>query len=356
MLGHAWGAGSVKRLNVLLGPILLANAVKSFALPRVQAYAVLPHALTPPHSRATRAIFQHAKPNDNSDLVNSEQLFGGFTAKQRLREEIESPFRTFRLAIFSFSTASALLALYFSAINTLKASMGGFPDAPTLESALTSDVINVAAVIGCGLITYRDLKSGDANLARIAKGGALAKLSVSPSGVSAAARVPLSNYRRGSRILIAAGGPDYLSTLARSLTSDQLSDQNDLVERLAAVDVVVVPVLLETKGTTVGDARTCWLGTEGEPGDKNFDITRGNEVVAFPSGTGAWAAYLADEVATATTQGFDVINTGFTITVKKNGRILRRATGQPQWGSLIGAMEVMDGKFGMPGDTEKYGS
>ena len=80
-------------------------------------------------------------------------------------------------------------------------------------------------------------------------------------------------------------------------------------------------------------------------------------MVAFPVAGGAdWAEYLKDDLDTMRAQGFDVMEKGFTITVKKNGRILRRATGQPNWGGLIGSMEVMDGsKFGMPGDSEKYG-
>jgi hypothetical protein len=48
----------------------------------------------------------------NDDL---EKTFGGYTAKQRLREEVESPFRTFRVYFFGCSTFSAFVALYFSA-------------------------------------------------------------------------------------------------------------------------------------------------------------------------------------------------------------------------------------------------
>ena len=65
---------------------------------------------------------------------------------------------------------------------------------------------------------------------------------------------------------------------------------------------------------------------------------------------------LAPELETAQSQGFDVLKKGVCIIIKKNGRILRRATGQPQWSGLLGTMEVLDGsKFGMPGDSEKYG-
>ena len=50
-----------------------------------------------------------------------------------------------------------------------------------------------------------------------------------------------------------------------------------------------------------------------------------------------------------------MLKKGVCIIIKKNGRILRRATGQPQWSGLLGTMEVLDGsKFGMPGDSEKY--
>ena len=42
--------------------------------------------------------------------------------------------------------------------------------------------------------------------------------------------------------------------------------------------------------------------------------------------------------------------------MKKNGRILRRATGLPPFGDMVGMMEVADGsKFGMIGDSERYG-
>ena len=70
----------------------------------------------------------------------------------------------------------------------------------------------------------------------------------------------------------------------------------------------------------------------------------------------AWETYLKSEIETAQGQGFDVLQKGVTIIVKKNGRILRRATGLPPWGDLIATMEVADGsRFGMPGDSERYG-
>jgi hypothetical protein len=289
----------------------------------------------------------------------NQQTFGGYTVKQRLREEVESPFRKVRLVFFGSSVGSALTALYFSALSTIKAVAGGYSDAPPLDEALTSDAINLGAAIICGVLAYREWKVGESNLERIARGGKLASLVVEPA--VSAGKKQLSSYRRAYRVLIAAGGPGYISTMARSLTSDQLKDTNIIPEKLQEVDIILVPVLLDKTDTgkiVVRDTRTYWK-EKIEPSpeiDRNFDITRANNVVAFPVGNGQWLDYLQSEIDTASNQGFDVLEKGITITVKKNGRILRRATGQPPFGDLIGTMEIADGsKFGMPGDSERYG-
>jgi hypothetical protein len=79
-------------------------------------------------------------------------------------------------------------------------------------------------------------------------------------------------------------------------------------------------------------------------------------LIAFPLVLNMWNEYIDSEIKTAVGQGFDVMSKGVTITVKKNGRILRRATGLPPYPDYIGVMEVADGsRFGMPGDSERYG-
>ena len=305
--------------------------------------------------------FQLALSPSNEDEL--QKTFGGYTAKQRLREEVESPFRTARLFFFGASTGSALVALYFSIFAAIKATVGGFSDAPSLDEALTSCAINAGAAIACGFLTYRDWQAGNTNLERIAQGGKLAKLQVRPMTEDSAKVVALANYRRNARILVAAGGKDYIETLCRSLCADQKSDENTLARGLEASDVIVVPVLLLPKNGNgeygVGDTASTWLQTTPvESQDRNWDVRRAERVVAFPRDAAAWAAYLRPELETAAVkQGVDVVSKGITIVVKKNGRILRRATGQPQFEGLIETMEVMDGsRFGMPGDDEKYSS
>lgn len=289
------------------------------------------------------------------------QTFGGYTVKQRLREEVESPFRKVRLIFFASSAGSALTALYFSSLSALKAYMGGFSDAMPLDEALTSCAINIAGAAGCGLLAYRDYQAGQANLERIAKGGKLAKLAVTPADIHKEKSVKtLSEYRRNSRVLICAGGTNYIEDVCKSLNADQLSDENNLPELLEEVDMLVVPVLLTgANDNFVGDAKAVWRGTSVDPddvGNRNFDSTCSDNVVAFPWNNAAWADFLKSEIGTAEKQGFDVLSKGITIAVKKNGKILRRATGKPRWSEFVGAMEVLDGsRFGMPGDSEKYG-
>jgi len=297
---------------------------------------------------------------------NAEKLstkFGGYTVKQRLREEVESPFRKVRLVFFGSSAGSALTALYFSATNVLKAKMGGYPDSPSLEDSLTSCGINVAAAIICAFLAYRDYKAGEANLARIARGGALAKLNVMPAKEKLYQNKisTLGDYRRTSRVLICAGGEEYIEELCRSLNSDQMKGENVIAQRLAEVDVLVVPVLLLPESTAsskpvIGDCKVCWAGTLPTDRDRNFDSSRADDVIGFPRGDASWSDYLKDDFDTAQGQGFDVLKKGITVTVKKNGKILRRATGMPRWLEFVDTLEVADGsKFGMPGDSEKYG-
>lgn len=319
-------------------------------------------------SLSTTLLAEPSKSNSNSNInknipptrlsTNNDPAFlsqdaGGFTVKQRLREEVESPFRKVRLVFFGSSAGSALTALYFSLLSTIKAVQGGYADAPPLDEALTSDAINLGAAVVCGLLAFREYKTGQANLERIAQGGRLAALSLELA--NGGGRKRLKDYRRFSRVVIAAGGEDYIARLCRSLTADQLQDSNVLPQKLEDVDILVVPVLLSSINK-VGNTKEAWNKVEPTEGDRNMNIVRANNIVGYPLDGPAWETYLRSEIETAQGQGFDVLQKGVTIIVKKNGRILRRATGLPPWGDLIATMEVADGsRFGMPGDTERYG-
>jgi hypothetical protein len=281
--------------------------------------------------RQTSNHFSTPNNNNENDLSLGEK-FGGFTVKQRLREEVESPFRKVRLAFFGFSSASAFVALYFSALAALKANIGGYTDSIPLDDALQTCAINAAGALGFGVLALREMKVGQANLERIAKGGLLARLGVeiantttssSSTSSSSSSRRTLGDYRRASRVIIAAGGSEYINKLALSLCSDQLSDVNTLPSALTGVDIVIVPVLLD-KECKVVDVKSAWRNASPGPNDRNYDSARADEIVAFPVGFSTWNEYLKSDIETAKKQGFDVMVKGITITVKKNGRILRR--------------------------------
>ena len=308
--------------------LLPPPTVVAFTTPRGGIVRCAHHSAKSSPSSSVRLSSTPNKNNNgnNNDPSIAEKL-GGFTVKQRLREEVESPFRKVRLAFFSFSAASASVALYFSALAALKANIGGYADAIPLEDALQTCAINAAGVVGLGALAISEANAGQANLERIAKGGLLARLEVEPASSSSGGGNPgrraLGDYRRASRVVIAAGGAGYVSRLAMSLCSDQLSDANTIPSALAGVDTIVVPVLLDGKCQAV-DARHAWRNATPGPGDRNFDASRADEIVAFPAGFASWNQYLKSDVETARKQGFDVLEKGITITVKKNGRILRR--------------------------------
>jgi hypothetical protein len=303
-----------------------------------------------------------ASPNDQQQEERLQSTFGGYTVKQRLREEVESPFRPVRLYFLGYSTVSAAVALYFSAFNAAKLVATTTADSSALlNDALQSCAINVGALVLFAYLTYRDWQAGNVNLERIARGGQLAKLRVVTGATGE--RRNLASYRRQARLCLAVGSQSYIETLCRTLSADQLSDTNTLVQGLTEADVIIVPVLLQkeegssstSQQLVVGDSRQVWQATQPQAGDRHFDVHRADAVLAFPAFLPQYTDYLQSEIATCQAQGFNVLDKGFVLVIKKNGKILRRATGQPPLPDLIGTMQVLDRNFGMPGDTEKYG-
>jgi hypothetical protein len=99
-------AAAMNRLFLLLSIASLSPCTEAFTARNPKSAAA---------ARITQSPTLFSTPNNNAD-DNLGEKFGGFTTKQRLREEIESPFRKVRLAFFSFSSVSAFVALYFSAL------------------------------------------------------------------------------------------------------------------------------------------------------------------------------------------------------------------------------------------------
>lgn len=207
------------RLTTIISLFLVAPAVGAFSIKPLKHN----HCIKVPNGVRTHRCPTLVLNSMNEKEAALAEASNGYTVKQRLREEIESPFRKVRLAFFAFSSASAFVAFYFSALAALKANIGGYDDVLPLDEALVQVAINAGGALGFGALAIREVKVGQANLERIAKGGLLARLVVEPA-IEEESKRTLKDYRRTSRVVIAAGGSEYIRSLAMSLCSDQLAD------------------------------------------------------------------------------------------------------------------------------------
>ena len=123
--------GSSSNMTRLLAFVFIAGMAQALLAPRsaklVSSPSTRARGVEGASFKNNRLMQLAAMPDDDEP-----ELFGGYTAKQRMREEIESPFRKVRLIFFGASTGSALLALYFSILNVAKAATGGIPVSNTL--------------------------------------------------------------------------------------------------------------------------------------------------------------------------------------------------------------------------------
>ena len=97
------------------------------------------------------------------------------------------------------------------------------------------------------------------------------------------------------------------------------------------MDLVVVPALVDATGA-VNDAAPAG---DRRPRTKATGTWRSAAVVAFPRGPRVRVSEAGAR------ERLDPVEKGLVIVVK-NGRVLRRLTGQPPWSSLVGTMEVGD--------------
>ena len=143
-----------------------------------------------------------------------------------------------------------------------------------------------------------------------------------------------------------------MQTLARSLSADQRADENTLHGgvRSTHVDLVVGPGARRRErgrerrvDASWNDAAACWRRRPRTKATGTSTSSGPRTSLRSLAGRAGRETYLKQELETARSQGFDPVEKGLVIVVKKNGRVLRRLTGQPPWSSLVGTMEVADG-------------
>ncbi|KAG8457084.1 hypothetical protein KFE25_009844 [Diacronema lutheri] len=307
-----------------------------------------PRHVAPSRARVTQRTPRSlavAKEGGNDDREDTQ-----WTAKQLMREEIESPFRKPRQTIAAFSAFSASVALLVSGSRSASCVLGGVCVQPLAE-LLPNVAIDAGVIAFAAVSLWTDSRAQASKLRRIARGAELANLQLSAvsssggtgaegaaEGVPTRANVAVKDFRKARRVVIVAGGASVYERVIASASSH--------AAELRDGEIVVVPVLLR----------------EGAPADKLVEpsgCTGGVDAAAAPWGDAAgvfytprgpesWGRWLAAEVQTAVSQGFDVHGSGITIAVKKSGKVGKRSTSVPSWPALVGMLRLADANFGMP--------
>jgi hypothetical protein len=225
-----------------------------------------------------------------------------------LREEVESPFRKVRFFVYATSAAGCITSLVVSLARILAALSGVNTD--LLNQSLENVAVDSAVLALIALAWKRDTEAQQSKLQRAAKGAELARLTIraynGDESNSKNSIMPLSSLRQGrgieKRVAICAASSEKLSSvLQASIPMGQSLTENDWV---------IVPVVVP-QGTAP-------LGLDKELLEQKW--------LALPCG-GNWKAVLDDEVAQASSQGIDIDTDGFTIVMKKNGKVGQRTKG-----------------------------
>lgn len=277
---------------------------------------------------------RHLALSSNDDQENGQQTY---SQKQLLKEETEAPFRKIRFFTYLSIALGAGVGSLVSFTGLLASSVKGISNG---GDDLYNLGINLGLIAITAVLWNRDIKSQDALLDRIQKGGKLAGLKVRLNEVDGPLVVKLADLRRDrgieKRVVIVAAPQELLSSSLESAVKQSAS--------LAANDLLMVPLQIERS-----DERSAY--TLRIPAVSDIDILTGegstraqfDSVVALPSGIDAWNDAMRAELSVAIKQQPEVLNRGITIVIKKNGKVGTRRFGVPIWESIVDDVEARRG-------------
>eukprot|EP00904_Undaria_pinnatifida_P009430 jgi/Undpi1/5617/HiC_scaffold_2.g00892.m1 len=283
---------------------------------------------------------QRRRGSSGSDARRGRGAAGGLAMQQsdddarktklRLRVEAESPFRKVRIFIFSSFVISATVGLLVSTTRAIALSQGIDQGQAADELALNI-AVDLGAIAASVFLVRRDLAAQDARMTRMEIGAKLAGLKVRMQLKDDQSTVTLSALRRDrgrdKRVAVLVGGPDAVrSSLESALPYG---------EALENSDILIVPLVLE--GSPGGGGASQGLRASG--GENDLESAAGMAHVGLPVALNRWQEYIDSEVETAVSQGIDPVKDGFSLVLKKNGRIGARSKGCPPWGTLVGDVE-----------------
>eukprot|EP00960_Hanusia_phi_P056388 763252-Hanusia_phi.AAC.4 len=232
--------------------------------------------------------------SDKEDFLNRD--VGGFTQKQRFREEIESPFRKIRLFLFPAAAASAALGAFIAGTRLLAMSTGvtGYDFDQTLQN-FGVDVLGATAF---ALLYWNDINARDRDLLRIARSGKLSTLTLKiASETGREAALPMKAFRKQRRIAIIAGGKDVVQ-VAREMARAGAED-------LTQVGAIVLPLQLDQVDSLdpaeVEVLRKA-VGVPENPGGEEQDPDALLPCLAAPLFVEKWKDWIQDEQKRAVEQ------------------------------------------------------
>ena len=295
------------------------SACVSFSLQRSKAQAQMTRQVSPSQSNVQRLSMSMEPENEDS-----------YTRKQILKEETEAPFRKVRYFLYLSLAAAAGLATLITGTSILAVNSGARTgDLPELYQNLA---INLGGLPVIGYFWRRDIKSENALLERINKGGKLAglKLNIEDDMSGEKLVVKLSDLRRDrgieKRVIIVAATRDQLIQSIKSTSA--------MFASLVQSDCLIVPVCISTSApgserdgftlTSVSTEALFGATAEGEE-DAVPAIT---SYIGTPIQMSAWNSVIKNEFSTALNQNPDALDKGITLIIKKNGKVreeIRRA-------------------------------
>lgn len=263
-------------------------------------------------------------------LMSQEE---GYTQKQILKEETEAPFRQVRLFVYAGLTAAALVGSVFT-LAELAAVVSGVKRTSDMSNLQLNLGVDLGGIAVIGYFWKRDLESQQLRLQRIQRGGALAGLKLKLEGESETPEVvKLSDLRRGrgiSKRVVLIVAPKEL--LRESVTTSMAESEN-----LVRNDLLVVPLQIEGSGKE--DFRLSLFRTDAE--DSPVPVS-GTSHLGVPIVLNEWAAVIKNELGVALAQQPEAMVKGFTIIIKKNGKVGARRFGVPLWSSLVADVQMRE--------------
>ncbi|CAB1099488.1 unnamed protein product [Ectocarpus sp. CCAP 1310/34] len=278
-------------------------------------------ALWPSSSRSTRRAARGLTMQQTDEEARRTKL------RLRQRKVVNSQVQV-RIFLFSSFVLSATVGLLVAGTRTIALTQG-IDQGQSMTELLTNIVVDVTAMAVFVGLVKRDLDAQEGRMARMEIGAKLAGLKVRLQTKDDLSTVTLSALRRDrgrdKRVAVLVGGAE---TVKSSLESAL-----PYGKALETSDILIVPLVLESRSGTTGGGADMFRASGAE---SDLESAVGSAHVALPVALNRWQEYIDSEVETALSQGIDPLKEGFSLVVKKNGRIGARSKGCPPWGTLVG--------------------